>query len=86
MNEYLLTPYCDLNRVGDTMYLYSRAEAIKEAKKWLEYGYYGITIDEADLQVIYDYKSDESELADVWWSITREGIAKHDGTVVTKSR
>lgn len=74
MNEYILSRYKDDKQIGDSEYYHKRSDAIKEAKLYLSQD---PTIDECDLQVIYDYNDSDSELADVWWSITREGITKH---------
>lgn len=81
-NEYLLTPYKEGKAVGDTEYIYERREAIERAKRLVNGNY---DCDEVDLQVIYDRHNSESELSDIWWSITANGTKKYDGKTLIKS-
>lgn len=68
-NEYIITPYFKDQAVADPQYFFNRNEAIREGKKMID----GVTVDEADMQVIYDCTNPDSELSDAWWSITAEG-------------
>lgn len=74
MNEYQVTPYKNGEAAGDTWYFTNRQSALKHAHEWLSNG--GDFIDEVDMQVIYDYKDDDSELSSAWWSITLQDYAR----------
>lgn len=83
-NEYQLTPYKNDKAVGDTEYIRGYNSAIAEAKRML------ITapdfVDEVDICVIYNADDPESELSDVWYSVTAGHITKRDGGDIVSRR
>lgn len=81
-NEYQLTPYFNDKAAGDTQYLRGYNNAIAEAKRMLTSA--AAFVDEVDIQVIFKADDPDSELSDIWYSVTAGHIKKkHGGNTVS---